>query len=196
MLAGFTRRAALLAAGGTLAAPAFAQTQPTRLRLTLDWAFQSPNAFALLAREKGYFREAGLDVQIDRGQGSGGVPVALAGGSYDMGYADLNPAIRFMAENPDRGIVAVAGHARPLPAMRHRARRRGRSARPRTSKASAWPRRISTPGASCSRPSPAPRASTPPRSPSCPSRPRCANPCWCAARPMASPASSPPRRSR
>jgi NitT/TauT family transport system substrate-binding protein len=25
-----------------------------------------------------------------------------------MGYADLNPAIRFMAENPDRGIVAVA----------------------------------------------------------------------------------------
>ena len=36
------------------------------------------------------------------------MPVALAGGSYDMGYADLNPAIRFMAENPDRGIVAVA----------------------------------------------------------------------------------------
>jgi NitT/TauT family transport system substrate-binding protein len=25
-----------------------------------------------------------------------------------MGYADLNPAIRFMAENPERGIVAVA----------------------------------------------------------------------------------------
>jgi NitT/TauT family transport system substrate-binding protein len=108
MLAGFTRRAALLAAGGTLAAPALVQAQATRLRLTLDWAFQSPNAFALLAREKGYFRAAGLDVQIDRGQGSGGVPVALAGGSYDMGYADLNPAIRFMAENPERGIVAVA----------------------------------------------------------------------------------------
>jgi NitT/TauT family transport system substrate-binding protein len=108
MLAGFSRRAALLAAGGTLAAPGLVQAQATRLRLTLDWAFQSPNAFALLAREKGYFRAAGLDVQIDRGQGSGGVPVALAGGSYDMGYADLNPAIRFMAENPDRGIVAVA----------------------------------------------------------------------------------------
>lgn len=108
MVPGFTRRAALLATGGLLTAPHVAQAQAQRLRLTLDWAFQSPNAFALLAREKGYFRDAGIDVTIDRGQGSGGVPVALAGGSYDMGYADLNPAIRFMAENPDRGIVAVA----------------------------------------------------------------------------------------
>jgi NitT/TauT family transport system substrate-binding protein len=108
MVLGFSRRAALLAAGGVLAAPGLARAQAARVRLTLDWAFQSPNAFALVAREKGYFREAGLEVTVDRGQGSGGVPVALAGGSYDMGYADLNPAIRFMAENPDRGIVAVA----------------------------------------------------------------------------------------
>lgn len=108
MVLGFSRRGALLAAAGTLAAPGLARAQSNRIRLTLDWAFQAPNAFALLAREKGYFRAAGLDVQVDRGQGSGGVPVALAGGSYDMGYADLNPAIRFMAENPDRGIVAVA----------------------------------------------------------------------------------------
>ncbi|WP_170979600.1 ABC transporter substrate-binding protein [Roseomonas sp. HF4] len=108
MTSGFTRRGALLATGGILAAPRLARAQASRVRLTLDWAFQAPNAFALVAREKGYFRAAGLEVQVDRGQGSGGVPVALAGGSYDMGYADLNPAIRFMAENPDRGIVAVA----------------------------------------------------------------------------------------
>lgn len=108
MVLGFTRRAALLAAGGALAAPRLANAQAGRVRMVLDWAFQSPNAFALVAREKGYFREAGVDVTVDRGNGSGAVPVALAGGSYDMGYADLNPAIRFMAENPDRGIVCIA----------------------------------------------------------------------------------------
>ena len=108
MVHGFTRRAALLAAGGALAAPRLAGAQAPRVRMMLDWAFQSPNAFALVAREKGYFRQAGVDVTVDRGQGSGGVPVALAGGSYDMGYADLSPAIRFMAENPDRGIVCIA----------------------------------------------------------------------------------------
>lgn len=95
----------------SLALPALvtaAQAQAPRIRITLDWAFQSPNAFALVARERGWFREAGVDVQIDRGQGGGGVPVALAGGTHDVGYADINPAIRFMAENPDRGVICVA----------------------------------------------------------------------------------------
>jgi NitT/TauT family transport system substrate-binding protein len=106
---GITRRAALAVGGAALAAPLVARGQGApRVRLTLDWAFQSPNAFALVARDRGFFREAGVEVQVDRGQGSGGVPVALGGGSYDMGYADLNPAIKFVAENPDRGIIAVA----------------------------------------------------------------------------------------
>ncbi|WPB84475.1 ABC transporter substrate-binding protein [Sediminicoccus rosea] len=104
------RRHLLLATGtAALAAPGVLRAQPgTRLRLTLDWAFQSPNAFALVARERGYFREAGIDVQIDRGQGSGGVPPALAAGSHEMGYADINPAIRFLAQNPDSGLICVA----------------------------------------------------------------------------------------
>lgn len=103
------RRAALMGAGALpLAMPGLARAQAARLRLTLDWAFQSPNAFALVAREKGYFREANIDVQIDRGQGSGGVPPALIGGSHDMGYADINPAIRFVAQNPDSGLICVA----------------------------------------------------------------------------------------
>ena len=102
-----SRRAALAAPIVLAAPPVLAQAAP-RVRLTLDWAFQAPNAFALVARERGFFREAGVDVQVDRGQGSGGVPVALAGGTHDMGYADISPAIRFMAENPDRGILCVA----------------------------------------------------------------------------------------
>ncbi|MGG5810026.1 ABC transporter substrate-binding protein [Falsiroseomonas sp. CW058] len=103
-----TRRGALAAGAALLARPALAQAPAPRVRMVLDWAFQSPNAFALVAREKGYFRDAGVDAVVDRGQGSGAVPVALAGGTYDLGYADLNPAIRFMAENPDRGLLAVA----------------------------------------------------------------------------------------
>lgn len=104
------RRILLLATGfAPLAAPGLLRAQPLpRLRLTLDWAFQAPNAFALVARERGFFREAGVDVQIDRGQGSGGVPPALIGGSHDMGYADINPAIRFLAQNPDSGLICVA----------------------------------------------------------------------------------------
>jgi NitT/TauT family transport system substrate-binding protein len=100
----------LLIAGAALplATPLVARAQPARVRILLDWAFQSPNAFALIARERGYFREAGVEAQVDRGQGGGAVPPALIAGTHDMGYADINPAIRFLAQNPDSGLVAVA----------------------------------------------------------------------------------------
>ncbi|RVT89657.1 taurine ABC transporter permease [Rhodovarius crocodyli] len=97
----------LASAPALLAAPAFAQGNQ-RVRMLLDWTYQSPNAFALVARERGFFREAGVEVQVDRGQGSGAVPVGLAGGTHDIGYGDISAAIRFAAENPDKGLICVA----------------------------------------------------------------------------------------
>jgi len=106
------RRSLLLAASlvaPSLAAPGLVRAQALpRVRLTLDWAFQAPNAFAIVARERGFYREAGVEVAIDRGQGSGGVPVALVAGSHDIGYADLSPTLRFLAENPSRDVIAIA----------------------------------------------------------------------------------------
>jgi NitT/TauT family transport system substrate-binding protein len=78
------------------------------VRFTLDWAWQGPYAFVAAGEREGFFREVGLDIEICRGFGSGRVPVDLGAGTYDMGFADITPAIRFMAENPDRDIVAVA----------------------------------------------------------------------------------------
>ncbi|GAA0566725.1 ABC transporter substrate-binding protein [Craurococcus roseus] len=111
MTAPVPRRAAALAlTAAALAAPRLARAQAAapRVRLQLDWAFQSPNAFALVARERGFFREAGVEVAIERGTGSGRVPVQLASGAADLGFADINPAIRFAVENPDRGLLCVA----------------------------------------------------------------------------------------
>lgn len=110
MTRGVSRRTFALAGGAAIVAAPFvarAQALP-RVRFTLDWAFQGPNAYALLGREKGFFRDAGVDVQINRGFGSGRVPVDIAAGTYDIGQGDINPTIKFMAENPDRGLVVVA----------------------------------------------------------------------------------------
>ncbi|MBP0491385.1 ABC transporter substrate-binding protein [Pararoseomonas indoligenes] len=99
--------AAALSAGG-LARPHVARAQAMpKLRFALDWAKQGPNAYATMALEKGYFREVGLDATVDRGFGSGRVPVDIAGGAYDMGQADINPVIKFMAENPNSGLVVT-----------------------------------------------------------------------------------------
>ncbi|UFN47316.1 ABC transporter substrate-binding protein [Roseomonas sp. OT10] len=105
------RRIALgagLGAASALAMPGLVLGQSLpKLRFTIDWARQGPNAYVTLTREKGFFREAGVDATVDRGFGSGRVPVDIAGGAYDMGQADINPVIKFMAENPNAGLVVV-----------------------------------------------------------------------------------------
>lgn len=76
------------------------------MRFTLDWTFEGPQAAFLLALDRGYFREAGLHVTMDRGFGSGDVPVKISAGADDVGVADINPIIRMRLERPDSDLFA------------------------------------------------------------------------------------------
>ena len=92
-----------VALGTAFAAPAAA----TEVRFMMDWAWQGPQAFARVAYDSGCFSDGGVNITLDRGFGSGRVPVELASGTYQMGVADINPTIKFRAENPESDIVAV-----------------------------------------------------------------------------------------
>ncbi|GAB2457097.1 ABC transporter substrate-binding protein [Comamonas humi] len=89
---------ALALATAASVAPAQAATP---IKFQLDWRFEGPAAFFLLPAAKGYFKDAGLDVAIDAGSGSGGVVQRVASGAYDMGFADLAALMEFQANNPD-----------------------------------------------------------------------------------------------
>ena len=83
---------------------ATAQTQAhaaTPLKFQLDWRFEGPAAFFLQPVAKGYFKDAGLDVTVDAGSGSGGVVQRVASGAYDLGFADIAALMEFQANNPD-----------------------------------------------------------------------------------------------
>ena len=45
--------------------------------------------------------------QLDQGNGSGGVPVLVANGTYDVGFGDMNALIELAAKKPDEAPVAV-----------------------------------------------------------------------------------------
>ncbi|WP_311222845.1 MULTISPECIES: ABC transporter substrate-binding protein [unclassified Acidovorax] len=95
-----------LAGAFTLSA---AQTAaPTPIKFQLDWRFEGPAAFFLLPVAKGYFKEAGLNVTVDAGNGSGGAVQRVASGAYDMGFADLAAVMEFHANNPDAQNKPVA----------------------------------------------------------------------------------------
>lgn len=96
------------ALGLSLLGASLAQADETRIRFQLDWRFEGPSAPFLMAVERGYFAEEGLDVQIDSGSGSAGAINRVASGAYEMGFGDLNALVEFLAENPEGpGIQGV-----------------------------------------------------------------------------------------
>jgi NitT/TauT family transport system substrate-binding protein len=101
-----TRRTALAGMAASLAAPAVAQT-PTNLRFTLDWRFEGPSALFVNGVDKGFFRDEGLNVTVDVGNGSRESIPRVASNTYDLGFGDVNSLIRFRDENPTIDLKAV-----------------------------------------------------------------------------------------
>jgi ABC-type nitrate/sulfonate/bicarbonate transport system substrate-binding protein len=92
------RRGAMLA----LAAPALAtgaRAQALKpVSLTLPWLAEGSNLFAHVAKAKGYFAEAGLDVTISRGFGSVAAAQAVGAGRFDFGIAAPSAALQQIAK--------------------------------------------------------------------------------------------------
>jgi NitT/TauT family transport system substrate-binding protein len=79
--------AATIAAGSaSLAAPAVSQG-PTKVSFTTSWIPEGPNLFATIARDKGFWKNHGLDVSVARGSGSGAAAQAVSAGTFDFGMA-------------------------------------------------------------------------------------------------------------
>jgi NitT/TauT family transport system substrate-binding protein len=102
-----SRRAALAGlAASAIATPVIAQA-PVNIRFTLDWRFEGPSALFVNAVDKGFFRDEGLNVTVDVGNGSRESIPRVASNTYDMGFGDVNSLIRFRDENPTIDVKAV-----------------------------------------------------------------------------------------
>src|SRR3984957_13445813 len=96
----FLQKSAL--AAGTLALPLapFRARAAKLVTLTLDWLYQGPNAGFLVAHEKGYYADAGFDVDISAGKGSASTAQLVASKATQVGFAD--------------GFVVAAGDAKGM----------------------------------------------------------------------------------
>ena len=103
-LIGATGAAALLAATPLIRAQGSLQ----RFRFNLGWKIEASGAGYVLAQQRGYYRELGLDVTVDTGNGSAAAISLVASGAYDAASADLGTMIEFNTTNPANKLMAVA----------------------------------------------------------------------------------------
>ena len=90
----FSRRTVLTAAGSIAGASAMSFSWSPRaqtlrkISMRLDWLYQGPNAGFMVAQAKGYYREAGLDVDVGPGKGSGSTAQLVASKATQIGFVD------------------------------------------------------------------------------------------------------------
>ena len=103
--------AAAAATIGALAPLSFpAIGQQTKVRYTLSWLPTGQYAFVYMARQLGFWKKRGIDVEISRGFGSMGAINGVAGDKFDMGGAGTGAIILSVMRGLDLQIVGTQGY--------------------------------------------------------------------------------------
>src|SRR6478609_312193 len=103
---------ALLLGAGT----AQAQSKE-KVVLLLNWYLYSEHAPFFLGKERGYFDQEGIDLDIQEGRGSGVTVQAVAAGTATFGYADVATMIKAASKGAPVTAVGVALQTSPMSAM-------------------------------------------------------------------------------
>jgi NitT/TauT family transport system substrate-binding protein len=98
------------------AAPAFGQAKD-KVVLLLNWYVYSEHAPFFLGKERGYFDQEGIDLDIQEGRGSGVTVQAVAAGTATFGYADVATMIKAASKGAPVTAVGVALQTSPMSAM-------------------------------------------------------------------------------
>jgi len=95
----------LAAAAAVFSAPLAAQT--TKFPFRLNWTASGEHAPFFVARDKGFYREEGLEVEILDGSGSTTVLQLIANGTSPVGYADAATMMRGVSNGMPVRAVGV-----------------------------------------------------------------------------------------
>jgi NitT/TauT family transport system substrate-binding protein len=84
-----------------------AHAEDTTIKFKLGWTTQGSDAGFFYAKDNGYFKEEGLNVVIDKGNGSGATVTHIMSGAYDAGFGDVNAIIQNASTKPEEAPVMV-----------------------------------------------------------------------------------------
>jgi NitT/TauT family transport system substrate-binding protein len=105
LLAAVVSGAALAAANAAMAA--------TAVTFQLNWVAGGPNAGFAAAVAEGFYKEAGLDVTLVQGNGSGNTAQLVANGRAQIAYADAVAVSQLIAKGAPMKIVSTIYQSNP-----------------------------------------------------------------------------------
>src|SRR5580704_71976 len=101
----FKRIAAVVLAAAALHAPLAVAQAKDKVTLLLNWYVYSEHAPFFLGKERGYFEQEGIDLDIQEGRGSGVTVQAVAANTATFGYVDVPTMIKAAAKGaPVRSV--------------------------------------------------------------------------------------------
>lgn len=86
---------------------------PYHLTFQLNYPAAGFNSGFELAKQKGFYKDAGLDVQIEPGNGSQITAQLVAAGKIDIAFADSAPVMRLIASGAKIKIIATILQGNP-----------------------------------------------------------------------------------
>jgi NitT/TauT family transport system substrate-binding protein len=90
------------------ASPTANQQGLKAVRVQLSFLKQSLDAPLIVAMNKGYFAQEGLNVSYERGFGNADTISKLGTGKFDLSFSDMYNALEFNEKNPNDKVIAVA----------------------------------------------------------------------------------------
>lgn len=107
---------AILAAGLLLGGTAV-HAADTPVTFQLNWMAGGPNAGFASALAQGYYKQAGLDVTLVQGNGSGNTAQMVAAGRAQLAYADAVAVMQLIAKGAPMRVVSTVYQSNPNAVM-------------------------------------------------------------------------------
>src|SRR5438477_3497539 len=107
-----------IVADATMLCSGTAQSQPKdKVVLMLNWYLYSEHAPFFLGKERGFYDQEGIDLDIQEGRGSGVTVQAVAANTATFGYVDVPTMIKAAAKGAPVKSVGVALQLSPMSVM-------------------------------------------------------------------------------
>src|ERR1700704_5067865 len=107
-----------LALAATMLSTGLAHAQPKeKVVLMLNWYLYSEHAPFFLGKERGFYDQEGIDLDVQEGRGSGVTVQAVAANTATFGYVDVPTMIKAAAKGAPVKSVGVALQLSPMSVM-------------------------------------------------------------------------------